>query len=347
MNSQSVETRGAGTDPANPRPFGFQPTDEYYIARGDAEGDPVWDRGEFLPLGEFGISPAAAVLSYGLGIFEGLKVHRARDGRMLLFRTNRHARRFARSAGAMWMPAFPEGRFREIVEDLARRNRRHLPPAGEGSLYIRPLEFAHEPQLGLKPCRRFTMLAYCSPVGEYFPGETKGLRLRLLRRARVTAGGTGAAKAICNYAGGLSVAGEWRRRGYDDVVYSDAPTLDCLTESSGANLFLLRADGTVVTPPLDDQILAGVTRDSVIHLLKQEGRPVEERPLPAEEVFTEGAELFCTGTAWTVQPVRELHAEDRELKFREERLARALRRSLRAIKHGEEEAPEGWVTEIV
>jgi branched-chain amino acid aminotransferase len=328
--------------------FSLRETDVIYRAEGDRALEPVWGPGEFVPYGPVSLSPAAAFFSYGVGIFEGLKAHRARDDRILLFRHADNARRFQRSAERLYMPTFPAERFTAAVEALVARNARFVPPHGKGAFYVRPLQHAVEPKLGLVPSRRFWVLIFGSPVGNYFGADAPvGLRLRVLDQGRVAPGGTGAAKAMGNYAGGIAVAHHWKQRGYDDVLYLDARHGDRLTETSGSNVFVRTRDGKLVTPPLDDQILAGVTRDSAIRVAREMLEvEVEARPITIEETFDSGVEVFATGTAWTVQSIRELVHHDRTRTFDSSELQESILDVLRGIQTGERDDPYGWVAEV-
>ncbi len=328
--------------------FSLTPTDVMYRSFGDTTRDPVWDDGEYVPFGDISVSPAAAFMSYGLGVFEGLKAQRSSDGRVLLFRVRQNGERLQRSAERLTMAPFPVDQFVDACVELVRRNLRFVPPAGKGSLYIRPVEHAVEPKLGLGPCTRFAVHMFVSPVGSYFSGGAdNGVRLRVLEQGRVAPGGTGYSKAMGNYAGGIYVASKWRERGYDDVLYLDAHHLKHVTETSGSNFFVKRKDGVVVTPPLDDQILPGITRESTITVAREIlGLKVEERNLPIDEVLDDGEEVFCAGTAWTIQRVREIDYGDRTVAFPAESTSQALLENLRGIQTGARDDPFGWTTEV-
>lgn len=344
------------TKPARPAPdwdrltFSFSQTDVIYRAVGDAEREPVWEPGQYLPFEPLALSPAAAVFSYGIGVFEGLKAQRSPDGRVLVFRHRDNARRFQHSAERLVMPPFPEDGFVDAVEGIVRRNLRFVPPHGKGSFYIRPMQHGIEAQLGIRPSRGFWVLIYGCPVGSYFPsqpgGRPRGLRLRVVEQGRCAEGGTGSAKVIGNYSGGLAIAKRWREEGFDDVLYLDARHLRYLTETSGSNVFVRLKSGRLVTPALDDQILAGLTRDSVLQLAAELGVGIEERPIPVEEALADGQEIFCTGTAYTVWSVDELVHRDRPHRFPSRELQPVLLDRLQAIQRGEREDPFGWVTEV-
>ena len=232
--------------------------------------------------------------------------------------------------------------------DVVRENLRFVPPADKGSFYVRPIEHAIEPKLGLGPCTKFSLILFGSPVGDYFSGGAPtGVRLKVLEQGRSAPGGTGYSKAMGNYAGGIYIASEWKSKGYDDVLYLDAHHLQFVTETSGSNVFLKRRDGKIVTPELNDQILPGVTRDSTIHVAREIlGVEVEERPLSIEELIADGEELFCTGTAWTIQNVREIVYRDQVISFPENRTCKALLEILRGIQTGMRDDPFGWIREV-
>ena len=332
--------------------FAFIETDCIYRSEGDVARKPIWDHGEFLPFQNLEISPAAAFMSYGLGIFEGLKAQRTRDGRVLLFRHTANAERLRRSAERLLMAPFPADQFARAVEELVRRNIRFVPPSGKGAFYVRPMEHAVETKLGLGPCARFAVTMYGSPVGDYFskhkkPAAPEGVRLQALEQGRVAPGGTGAAKAMGNYAGGIYIAHHWKEKGFDDVLYLDARHLKHITETSGSNVFVKLKSGPIVTPPLDDQILPGITRDSVIRAARDILRiPVEERPIEIDEALGEGEEMFCTGTAWTVQSVREVVHRGRAHGFPKSDARKALLDIIRGIQTGERDDPFGWTKEV-
>ena len=322
-----------------------------YRSYGDQTQDPVWDQGEYLAFGAIEISPAAAFMSYGLGVFEGLKAQRSEDGRILLFRHRDNGLRLQKSAERLLMSPFPVDQFVEAVEEIVRRNERFIPPKGKGTLYLRPMEHAIEDKLGLGPCEKFLVTIYSSPVGSYFSLKAaempKGLRLRCLEQGRVAPGGTGFAKAMGNYAGGITIAAQWREKGYDDVLYLDAHKKKYITETSGSNVFVLLKNGTLVTPPLDDQILPGITRDSAYQTAKEVlGVKVEQRPISIDEAIEDAEEIFCTGTAWTVRNIGEIDHHDKTYVFEKNDLQTALLQEIVSYQTGEKEDPFGWVHEV-
>ena len=322
--------------------FSFTETDYMYRAGGDTRRDPVWTPGRIEPYGPIALSPAAAVLSYGVGIFEGLKAFRREDGAVQVFRPEANAARFRRSAERLSMAPFPAAEFLSAVDRLVDANRRFVPPHGQGSFYIRPMQHAIEPRLGYGACRELAVTMYGSPVGAV-GSATGAIRLRAVERARVAPGGTGAAKAMGNYAGSVHVAAAAKEQGFDDVLYLDARELRYITETGGANVFVVNRAGQVITPPLDDQILAGVTRDSSLAIAREElGLDVQERPVSIDEVLAEAREVFCTGTAWTIRSVGEIAFRDRSVRLPGREVRDRLWEIIGDIQTGRRADSRGW-----
>jgi branched-chain amino acid aminotransferase len=316
-----------------------------YVCEGDARRDPVWSEGEIVPLGEVPLSPAAAILSYGLGVFEGLKAERDARGRLLLFRAADHVRRLRASAERLLLPPFPLDQGVRAIEGLVRRNAAFVPERGAGAFYVRPMLHCVEPILGGRAGARSRMLIYGCPVGPVFPPGAP-LRLRVADAARCAPGGTGGAKAVGNYATALATVARCRSLGFDDALFLDARAARDVTETSGANVFARLSRGEVVTPRLTDEILPGITRESCIALLAREhGIRVEERTLPLAELLESAVEVFCTGTGLGVRSAGAIHDGKREVRFRSTELAAALAERMAAIRGGAEE-PFGWVSEI-
>ena len=326
--------------------FGLHETDWMYRCTGELGRDSVWDKDDFVPFGAIALSPAAAFLSYGCGVFEGLKAERGRDGRIRLFRAGDHGERFARSAARVALPEFPVARFVSAIAGLVRRNDRFVPPSGKGSFYVRPMMHGVEPLLGARRSRLALVTIYGSPVGDAFNGRP-GIRLKVIATARATAGGTGSAKAAGNYAGAILTKETAQLEGFDDVLFLDGSAERCVAEASGANFFCVMPNDEVVTPPIDDVILPGVTRDSVVRASREIlGLTVSERPLPLVEVTTRGREAFCTGTGWSVRPIEALDAGGAEHVFGPPKIALRLREILRDIQTGAGPDPFRWTLDV-
>ena len=177
-------------------------------------------------------------------------------------------------------------------------------------------------------------------------GAAPGLRLLVQEQGRVAPGGTGFAKAAANYAGGIYIADKAKKLGYTDVLYLDARHVRNVTETSGSNVFCVRRDGTLVTPPLDDQILPGVTRADTLHVARHLGIKVEERTLPIDEVIADAVGLFCTGTAYTLARVHEITYRDKPYVFPDDSVRTKLFEVVRGIQIGEHDDLWGWTREV-
>jgi branched-chain amino acid aminotransferase len=340
---------------ARPRPpasdlgFGRYFTDHMFLADCDAGS---WSNGRVVPYGPLPLDPAAAALHYGQTLFEGMKAYRSKKGRALVFRPELHAARLNASAVRLCMPTLPEADFHAALRALLEVDRGWIPEAPGTALYIRPAMIASEAFLGVRPARRYTFFIIASPVGNYWGPKPTALRLWVETEAvRAAKGGIGAAKAGANYVASLVTAEHAKAQGYSQVLWLDS-THTHVEEVGTMNVFFRFGD-TVVTPPLDGSFLAGITRDSVLTLLRRWKVPVEERPVAMSEVaaaYDAGQlkEVFGTGTAAVVSPVSELTWGKRSLKLGEQR-GEVAERAFRAITEltgrGEPDA-EGWLVEM-
>jgi Branched-chain amino acid aminotransferase/4-amino-4-deoxychorismate lyase len=182
--------------------FSLTKTDFMYVAKCDLGG--VWQPGEILPYGNLEIDPAAGVLNYGQGIFEGMKAHRSVQDRIVLFRPEENARRFQRGADRLGMPPVPESVFLDAVEQIVQTNHKWIPPTGKGALYLRPVLWGTGPIMGVAPAPSYTFCVFCTPVGPYFKGGLSCINLMISEEFhRAAPGGSGGVKAIGNYAPGM------------------------------------------------------------------------------------------------------------------------------------------------
>jgi len=289
--------------------FGKVFTDHMVTAKWTAERG--WHDAEVRARGPFALDPAAAVLHYAQEIFEGLKAYRCADGAIVLFRPEENARRFALSADRMAMPVVPEALFLEAVEALVQTDRDWIPD-GEGTLYLRPFMFATEAFLGVRPASEYMFCLIASPVGAYFKGGAKPIKVWVPEVfSRAAPGGTGAAKCGGNYAASLLAQAEAIRNGCDQVAFLDAARHRWIEELGGMNIFFVMTDGSVITPPLGGTILPGVTRSSVLTLARDAGLAVDERAYSFRQ-FQDDAqsgalrEAFACGTAAVIAAIGEV-----------------------------------------
>ena len=301
------------------------------------------------------LDPAAAVLHYAQEIFEGLKAYRHADGGFALFRPEANAHRFNESARRMAMPVLPEPLFLQSLRELLAADADWFPSIEGGSLYLRPFMFASEAFLGVRPARQYKYLLIASPVGNYFKSGAPAVTIWVSRDyVRAASGGTGAAKTGGNYAASLVPIGEATAQGCDQVVFLDAVERRWIEELGGMNLFFVFADGRVITPPLNGTILAGITRDSLITLMREEGLDVREEPYSIdawEQDASSGAltETLACGTAAVVTPVGTV--VDGESRFTigsggPGQLAQRMRDRLLAIQLGTAADRHGWITRL-
>jgi len=316
--------------------------------------DKGWHDAKVRAREPFQLDPASAVLHYAQEIFEGLKAYRSADGGVTMFRPDENARRFNMSAQRMAMPEMPEELFVQACEELIRADETWI-PGGEGSFYLRPFMFANETFLGVKPASDFIFCVIACPVGAYFKGGAKPVKIWLSEDyARSGPGGTGAAKCGGNYAASLVAQAEAIREGCDQVVFLDAAEHKWVEELGGMNLFFVFDDGSMVTPPLSGTILPGITRKSVIELARAEGRAVQERPYSIEEWRADAEsgklrEVFACGTAAVIVAVGELQSAHGGFMIGGSQtgpVTTKLREELVAIQRNKAPAPKGWVHQV-
>ncbi|ONK60456.1 uncharacterized protein A4U43_C08F18670 [Asparagus officinalis] len=280
--------------------FGLVPTDYMYIAKCSQNG--AFSKGELQRFGPIELNPSSGVLNYGQGLFEGLKAYRKEDGSILLFRPEENALRMRMGAERMCMPSLSVEHFVDAVMETVLANRRWVPPAGKGSLYIRPLLMGSGAVLGLAPAPEYTFLIFVSPVGNYFKEGLAPINLIVENDFhRATPGGTGGVKTIGNYASVLRAQSIAKAKGYSDVLYLDSVSKKYLEEVSSCNVFVVK-DKVISTPAIKGTILPGITRKSIIDVARSQGYQVEERLVSVEELL-DADEVFCTGTAVVVSPV--------------------------------------------
>lgn len=292
------------------------------------------------------LPPAANVFHYGQAVFEGLKAHRTRENKIVLFRPRDNALRLRASAARLLMEAPSVEEFIAAVQATVDANRRWVPGYKKGALYIRPFLIGSGPVLGVAPAPEYTFCVFCTPVGRYMGGD----RLIVLSAAhRAAPYGTGSAKVAGNYAASLQPQKIAKDLGYVDVLYLDAREDRYIEELSGANFFAVLRDGTLVTPALGS-ILPGITRASVLTIAREIFHwTVLERPLSIEEVLTSAAEAFYTGTAAVLAPVTTIHYRGADHPIGDGKpgpRAQLLRQTLIEIQLQERPDPWGWVVEL-
>jgi branched-chain amino acid aminotransferase len=354
--SVSIDVRRTTTPkpkpPADQLGFGKYFTD--HIFRMAYEPERGWHNARIEPLGTLGLEPASAVLHYAQTIFDGLKVFRANDGAVRAFRLHDHAQRINRSAERLCMPLTDPELLAASVAELVKVERDWVPSAPGTALYVRPTMIASEGFLGVRPAERYEYFVLLTPVGNYYGGEREPVRIWVeMRHVRAAPGGLGAAKTGANYAASLYAAAEAKRLGFDQVLWLDAHERRFVEEVGTMNLFIRLGD-EIVTPPLDGTILAGITRDSSLRLLREWGLPASERRLSIDEIRRAHArgelkEVFGTGTAAVVSPVGELGFPDGSLMVGDGspgEVGERLYEALTGIHYGTRPDRYGWMVPI-
>jgi branched-chain amino acid aminotransferase len=337
----------------NDIPFDNIPFGKYFsdhMLEADYENG-EWKNVEIKPYQPLLLSPSLAALHYGQAIFEGIKAYKGPDGHPYIFRPLDNFRRFNISAERMCMPPVPEEIFMEGMRKLIEIDQNWIPAREDHSLYIRPVMFASDEVIGVRPSESYKFLIILSPTGPYFAAP---LKIYVEEKyVRAVAGGIGFAKAAANYGAAMLPTAEARRKGYDQVLWTDAFEHKYVQEMGTMNVFFIMGN-KAITPDLDSgTILEGVTRSSAIQLLGEIGYQVEERPISIDEViaaYRTGAsiEAFGVGTAATVSPIKELTYKDFTMHFQIEtwKGAPELKRRMADIREGRAADRFGWMYRV-
>jgi len=328
--------------------FGTLFTDHMVSARFDVEHG--WSAMEVSPYGKLALDPAASVLHYGQAIFEGMKAFSTQDGRTAIFRPERHAKRFAASAERTCMEQVPEQLFLDAVLALVRADEAYVPDAAGTSLYIRPTLIATEPFLGVRPAQQYLFFVIACPVGPYYAEGFKPVSIWVEQEyVRAAQGGLGSAKVGANYVASLYAAEQAKKAGYAQVLWTDAVEHRYIDEVGTMNVFI-RLKDEVITPPIGSTTLAGVTRDSVLTLIKEFGLRVTERRITVDEVVEAHGrgqllEIFGTGTGAVISPVGKLGFKDKTIELGKEagELSLRLFDELQAIQRGTKADRHDWL----
>lgn len=335
---------------ANPG-FGQHFTDHMFTVEWTPEQG--WHDARIEPYGPLSLDPATAVLHYAQETFEGMKAYRHADDSIWLFRPEANAERMARSSHRLALPVLPTDDFIAAVEALVSVDQRWVPAAeGEKSLYLRPFMFASERFLGVRPSQHVTFMVIASPAGAYFSGGIKPVNLWLTTEySRAGRGGMGAAKTGGNYASSLVAQQEAYAHGCDQVVFLDSQEGAYVEELGGMNLYFVLRDGSVATPATGT-ILEGITRSSIIEILRGMGREVSERRFSIDEwrdgvASGEIVEVFACGTAAVVTPVGSLAwPEGQAPAPASTELTMQVREALVDIQYGRAADVHGWLRRV-
>jgi len=335
--------------------FGRHFTD--HMVRADWAAGAGWGEPELVDYANLSLDPSSMFIHYGQSIFEGLKAYRHGQG-ALTFRPEANAVRFVRSATRLSMAELPEEVFLGAVEALVAAESDWIADDPEKSLYLRPVEFATEVGLGVRPANAYTFLLLASPAGAYFPQGVKPVSVWLSTEfVRAAPGGTGEAKCSGNYAASLVAQAHAAEQGCDQVVWLDAVERRWVEEMGGMNLVFVYGSGAsarLVTPELTGTLLPGITRDSLLKLARHLGIPAEEGRISIEDWQAgnesgEISEVFACGTAAVVTPVGSVKSANAQWTVGDGQpgpVTMRLRHALLDIQTGRAEDPFGWVHRV-
>ena len=330
-------------------PFGYMKTDKRFVAN---YKDGAWDNGKLTKDNTIKINECAGVLQYAQTCFEGLKAYTTKDGKIVCFRPDLNADRMADSCARLEMPVFPKDRFIQAVKDVVKANIGWVPPFGSGAtLYIRPYMFGSNAVIGVKPADEYQFRILVTPVGPYFKGGVKPIKVRISDLDRAAPHGTGDIKAGLNYAMSLHNIVDAHKCGYAENMYTDPATHTFIEETGGANILFVSKDGKKIVTPKSNSILPSITRRSLLVVAKDYlGLEVEERQVNKEEL-ADFAEVGLCGTAAVISPIGQIDDHGKSIMVPSGMdsigpVLGKLRETLTGIQMGEFKAPEGWVVEI-
>lgn len=324
--------------------FGKYISDHMFVAQ---YKNGQWSEGEVLPFGSIEISPAALALHYGQSVFEGMKAFRTQEGKINVFRIDKHIERLNKSLDRMCMARLPKDFFFEAVKTFVDVEKGWVPGAEQGSYYMRPFVFASESRYGVKVSDEYFFIIFGGPVGPYFP---KPLRVKVeTLYSRAAPGGTGAAKCAGNYGASFYPTRMAQQEGFDAIIWTDGSKHEYIEESGTMNLMFIE-NNSIITPSLTDSILPGITRDSLLILAKDLGITVIEKKIKVSEL-AEGlkngniTEAFGTGTAAVVAPIKEISIDGIDYSLPEinsNSIQNKLKNALHNLRTSEEQDKFGW-----
>ena len=332
--------------------FGTEFTDHMFIM--DYEEGKGWIDGRIVPYGPLSLDPAAVVFHYAQEMFEGLKAYKTKEGKVQLFRPDMNAKRTNRTNDRLCIPQMDEELYVEAIKALVAVDADWIPEKEGTSLYIRPFIIADEPFLGVRRANHYKFIVILSPVGPYYVGGLTPTKIYVEDKyVRATAGGTGEAKCGGNYAASLKAQEEAHAKGYEQILWLDGVERKYVEEIGTSNAFFV-IDNEVITAPLAGTILPGITRDSVIQILKQKGYKVSERKLAIDEVveaYKAGKfqEMFASGTAAVISPVGELSYMGEKMVINNGEIgaiAQEMYDTIYGIQTGTVEDTMGWTVEV-
>ncbi len=334
--------------------FGTTFTDYMFFMEYDAEKG-GWQTPEIRPFESVSLSPAAFVFHYGQAVFEGLKAYKTKNGQTVIFRPEKHIERLNKSCKRMCIPELDPDLVLKGLTALVELEKEWIPTKEGTSLYIRPFVISTEPYLGVRPSQQYIFMIILSPVGAYYAdGQMNPVKIFVEDEfVRAVKGGVGHVKTPGNYAASFLAQEHASRAGYEQVLWLDGKEHKYIEEVGSMNIFF-KISGEIYTPALSGSILPGVTRDSVIQLVKEWGVPVHERKISIDELYDhyekgQLEEVFGTGTAAVISPVGELRWGEKVMtinNFQTGEFAKKLYETITGIQYGKVPDKFGWIKEV-
>ncbi|CDO02859.1 branched-chain-amino-acid aminotransferase 2 [Oceanobacillus picturae] len=356
MEEWTVEVHHSKTKKNKPKTdqleFGRLFTDHMFIMD---YSEPVgWHDPRIVPYEPLTIDPSAMTFHYGQSVFEGLKAYYTPEGDIQLFRPDKNLQRLNRSNDRLCIPPIDEAFVLDAIKQLVFLDREWIPTSDGTSLYIRPFIISTEPFIGVAPSHQYKLIVILSPVGAYYKEGINPVKIAVENQyVRAVKGGTGEAKTGGNYAASLKAQELCAQKGFTQVLWLDGVEKKYIEEVGSMNVFF-KVNGEVITPELNGSILEGVTRNSVIQLLKHWDIPVIEKKISLDELheaYVNGTleEAFGTGTAAVISPIGQLSWDDKDLFInggKTGKVAKSLYETLTGIQYGREHDPFGWVEKV-
>ncbi len=310
-----------------------------------------WKNFRIIPFQDLNLSPACTTLHYGQTIFEGLKAYKNEENEILIFRPDKNAKRFNSSAERMCMPNLPEEYFISSIEELLKIEKDWVPKGEENSLYIRPLMFAMDPYIGIKPAEKYIFTIICGLAGGYY-SEPVNVKIET-EYTRAVKGGVGYAKTAANYAAALYPAVQAQKEGFHQLIWTDGKEHNFVEESGTMNLFFV-INNKLITPPLGDTVLDGVTRDSIISVCPELDIDIEIRKVSVKEIIDSldngsMTEAFGAGTAATIAPIKIIAFQSKKYNLPENNkltFSKMILDYLNNLKFGKIDDKFDWVNKL-
>jgi len=312
--------------------------------------DGAWQTPKIVPYGPLTLDPSARVFHYGQAVFEGMKAYKDDDGNTFLFRPDENFNRINKSAERLAMPEFPEEYFFDGLNTLLRLDNDWIKSGFGNSLYIRPFVIATQPSVSASEADEYRFMIICSPAQSYYSGDVSVLVAEKFSRS--ASGGFGYAKAAGNYAGQFYPTKLAKEQGYQQIIWTDSNTHEYIEEAGTMNVFF-RIHDTLITAPVSDRILDGITRKSLISLAEKQGYSVEVRPIKVSEIVEAAKngslkEVFGAGTAAVVSPVKAFGYQGThyEIEKQENSYASHFKSALMDIQYNKAEDAFGWRVKV-